>query len=72
MQNPLTPKEMYNIIPRDLQHSDFMAALATNYFGREGSQYRLWNLRNNPDEAIRMFRVRKADQIEMVLSLIHI
>ena len=62
MRNPITPKEMYNIIPRDLQHSEYMDVLATNYFGREGSQHRLWTLRNQPDEAIRMFRNNKAER----------
>ena len=66
IRNPITPKEMCSIIPRDLQDSDFMPVLATNYFGREGSQLRLWNLRHNPNHAIRLFRVRKYREIEQV------
>ena len=66
MRNPVTPREMYDIVPRGLQHSDFMAVLTTHYFGRDGSQHRLWTLRNNPDEAIRIFRIKKAHEIEQV------
>ena len=66
VKNPITQDEIYNIIPRDLRGSDYMPILATNYFGREGSQFRLWNLRHNPDEAIMEFRVRKQRDIERV------